>query len=48
MMTCYYYYLDARINGHAFLNLSESWLERFQVSFGFQLTIINIIEDAVY
>ena len=41
-------YLDARVNGHAFLSLNESWLERFQVSFGFQLTIMNIIEDAVY
>ena len=43
-----YFKLDARINGHAFLSLNESWLERFQVSFGFQLTIMNIIEDTVY
>ena len=41
------FYVEARINGHAFLSLNESWLERFHVSFGFQLTIMNIIEDAV-
>ena len=42
------FYLDGRINGHAFLSLNDSWLERFQVSFGFQFTIMNIIEDTVY
>jgi hypothetical protein len=40
-------YLDARINGQIFLNLNESRLERFSVSFGFQLAIMNIIEDIV-
>ena len=37
--------LDARINGHIFLSLNESRLERFRVSFGFQFAIMNIIED---
>ena len=40
-------FIDARINGHIFLSLNESWLERFNVSFGFQFTIMNIIEDLV-
>ena len=42
------FYLDARINGHVFLSLNESRLERFHVSFGFQFAIMNIIEDMVY
>jgi hypothetical protein len=42
------FYLDARINGHIFLSLNESRLERFHVSFGFQFAIMNIIEDLVY
>ena len=37
--------LDARINGHVFLSLNESRLERFNVSVGFQFAIMNIIED---
>ncbi len=41
------FYLDSRINGHIFLSLNESRLERFQISFGFQFAIINIIEDMV-
>jgi hypothetical protein len=40
-------YLEAKINGHVFLSLNESRLERFNVSFGFQLSIANIIEDLV-
>ena len=39
--------LDARINGHVFLSLNESRLERFSVSVGFQFAIMNIIEDMV-
>ena len=39
--------LDARINGHILLSLNESRLERFNVSFGFQLAIATIIEDLV-
>ena len=39
--------LDARINGHIFLSLNESRLERFRVSVGFQFAIMNIIEDIV-
>ena len=42
------FYLDARINGHVFLSLNESRLERFHVSFGFEFAIMNIIEDMVY
>ena len=41
------FYLDGRINGHVFLSLNESRLERFHVSFGFQFAIMNIIEDMV-
>ena len=39
--------LDARINGHAFLSLNESRLERFSVSLRFQFAIMNIIEYLV-
>jgi hypothetical protein len=39
--------LDAKINGHVFLSLNESRLERFHVSFGFQFAIMSIIEDVV-
>ena len=48
MITAVLFYLDARINGRVFLSLNESRLERFQVSLGFQFTIMNIIEDMVY
>ena len=40
-------YLDARINGHIFLSLNESRLERFKVSAGFEFAIMNIIKDVV-
>ena len=40
-------YLDARINGHIFLILDESRLERFRVSAGFEFAIMNIIKDMV-
>ena len=39
--------LDARINGHVFLSLNESRLERFSVSVGFQFAIMDIIEYLV-
>ena len=39
--------LDARINGHIFLSLDESRLERFRVSAGFEFAIMNIIKDVV-
>ena len=39
--------LDARINGHVFLSLNESRLERFSLSVGFQFAIMDIIEDMV-
>ena len=39
--------IDARINGYGFLSLNESRLERFGVSFGFQIPLMNIIEDLV-
>ena len=41
------FYLDARINGHIFLSLNESRLERFSVSVGFQFAVMNIIKDMV-
>ena len=41
------FYLDARINGHIFLSLNESRLERFSVSVGFQFAIMDIIKDMV-
>ena len=40
--------LDAQINGYGFLSLNESRLERFGVSFGFQIPLMNIIEDLVF
>ena len=43
----YRYLLDAKINGRAFLSLNESRLEQFGVSFGFQCTLMDIIEDVV-
>ena len=39
--------LDARINGNVFLSLNESRLKQSGVSLGFQLAIMNIIEDMV-
>ena len=39
--------LDAKINGFVFLNLNESMLRLFGVSFGFQFMLINIIGHLV-
>ena len=39
--------LDNRIDGYALLSLDESTLREFGVSYGFKLTLINIIEDLV-
>ena len=41
--------IDAKINGRAFLSLSENGLERSGVSLGFQYTLmdIKIIEELV-
>ena len=39
--------IDAKINGHAFLRLDERTLERFGVTLGFQLSLIDIIEGLV-
>ena len=39
--------IDATINGYAFLSLNESRLERFGVTYGFQVTLMNIIENLV-
>ena len=47
VVTILLFCLDARINGHVFLSLNESRLERFSVSVGFQFAIMNIIEDMV-
>ena len=41
------FYLDARINGYVFLNLNESTLSQFGISFGFKFAIMNIIKDMV-
>ena len=40
--------LDAKINGRAFLSLNESRLERSGFSFGFQCTLMDVIESLVY
>ena len=47
IVTMILFRLDARINGHVFLSLNESRLERFSVSVGFQFAIMNILEDMV-
>ena len=39
--------LGARINGFALLSLDESTLRQFGVSFGFWVTLMNIIENLV-
>jgi hypothetical protein len=39
--------LDAKINGHVFLNLNESRLTQFGISLGFKFAIMSIIEDMV-
>ena len=39
--------LDARINGHVFLNLNENRLTQFGISLGFKFVIMSIIEDMV-
>ena len=43
----YYLIIGAKINGHGFLSLNESRLERFGVSFGFQMPCLHIIEELV-
>ena len=35
------------MNGHAFLSLTESRLEHVGVSFGFQIQVIDILENLV-
>ena len=39
--------LDAKINGYVLLNLDESTLKQFGVSFGFQFTLTSIIKELV-
>ena len=39
--------IDAKINGRAFTRLDERTLERFGVTLGFQLSLIDIIEELV-
>ena len=41
------YYIGNRINGYAFLSLNESKLTQFGVSYGFNFTLMNIIENLV-
>ena len=45
--TDFHIILDARINGAVFRSLNESRLERSGVSLGFQLSIMNIIQELV-
>ena len=40
-------YLEAKINGYGLLSLDRSMLDRFKLSFGFQLLLMNIIEELV-
>ena len=47
LLYCYIIILDARINGFALLSLDESTLRQFEVSYGFKLTLMNIIENLV-
>jgi hypothetical protein len=39
--------LGARINGHVFLSLNESWLTQFGISLGFKIAIMSVIQDLV-
>ena len=39
--------IDAKINGRAFVRLDKRTLERFKVTLGFQLSLIDIIEELV-
>ena len=39
--------LGAKINGFALLMLDENELRQFGVSFGFRVTLVNIIENLV-
>ena len=39
--------LEAKINGRIFMNLSETKLERLEVSVGFSMLIPDIIEELV-
>ena len=39
--------LGAKINGRAFLNLNEERLGHMGVSYGFQITVTDIIEELV-
>ena len=43
----YYYNIDNRIGGSAFLSLDESILKQFGVSYGFKFTLMEIIENLV-
>ena len=39
--------LEAKINGHTFMNLNEAKLERLKVSVGFSMLIPDVIEELV-
>ena len=40
-------YSEAKINGHTFVNLNETKLERLKVSVGFSMLIPDVIEELV-
>jgi hypothetical protein len=46
-MSYYNTSIDNRINGYAFLSLDESTLRQFGVSYGFKITLMDIIENLV-
>ena len=39
--------LEAKISGRAFMNLTETMLERLQVSVGFSVLLPGVIEELV-
>ena len=39
--------LEAKINGHTFMNLNETKLEHLMVSVGFSMLIPDVIEELV-
>ena len=39
--------VGAKVNGRAFLKLNESRLEKLNVSLGFQLAVLDVIDELV-
>ena len=44
---CNNYYIEAKINGKEFLNLSEDSMKQFGLSADFQILLTKTIEDLV-